>query len=143
MWTQTYTKKVKGLSVDQIWQVWTDVDQWNKWQDDVAFSKMQTEFKTGGKFAFHPKGGPKLVLELTEVEEKKNFVDLTRFPFAKMYDSHEIFARGDEIELKCTLVIKGPLSFLWRKVVAEDVAKGIPRQLEALVNRTHEIYKQN
>ncbi len=143
MWTQTYTKKVKGLSVDQIWQVWTDVDQWNKWQDDVEYSKMHTEFKSGGTFAFHPKGGPKLTLELTEVEDKKNFVDLTRFPFAEMYDSHQIFVNGDEIELRCTLVIKGPLSFLWRMIVAEDVAEGIPRQLDALINRVQQVYKKN
>jgi len=143
MWTQTYSKRIKGLSVDQIWQVWTDVDQWSTWQDDVEYSKMQSEFKTGGTFAFHPKGGPKLTLELTEVEVRKNFVDLTRFPLAKMYDSHEIFVHGDEIELKCTLTIKGPLSFLWKKIVAENVAKGIPSQLEALIARTHEVYKQN
>lgn len=138
MWSRTYSKKVKGLSVEQIWKVWTDVDQWNQWQTDVEFAKMQSEFKTGGEFLFKPKGGPKLTLKLTEVKDKKLFTDLTQFPLAKMYDAHEILVNGDEVELKCTTSIEGPLAFLWRKIVAEDVFKGVPGQIDSLIKRAQE-----
>ncbi len=139
MWSRTYSKRVKGLNVDKIWKIWTDVDQWKDWQDDVEYSKMQSAFETGGKFLFKPKGGPNLTLELTEVTDLKSFTDLTKFPLAKMYDTHEILVHEDEIELKCTTSIEGPLAFVWRKLVAEEVFKGIPHQIEALLARATEM----
>ncbi len=135
MWSKSYSKRVKGLDAGQIWKVWTDINQWHKWQDDIEYAKLDGEFQKGSIFLFKPKGGPKIKIELTEVKENSVFVDLTRFPLARMYDSHEIIDHGDELEIKTTIRIAGPLSFLWRKVVAEDVANGMEEQTEKLIER--------
>ena len=139
MWSKTYSQKVAGLQADRLWKVWTDVNQWHTWQDDIEYAKLEGEFQTGTRFSFKPKGGPKINIELTKVEPKRVFIDLTRFPLAKMYDSHEIISHGDVLEIKTTISIEGPLSFLWRKLVAENVAQGMKEQTEKLIKRAKSV----
>jgi hypothetical protein len=134
MWTKSYSTTVKGLNARQVWKVWADVNQWHTWQDDIEYASMEGEFKDGNFFYFKPKGGPKIKIELTKVEPDSTFVDLTRFPLAKMYDSHELIERGDALEIKTTISIGGPLSFLWKKLVAEKVASGMKDQTDRLID---------
>jgi hypothetical protein len=135
MWSKSYSKTVMGLNANQVWKVWTDVNQWHTWQDDIEYAELVGEFRKGNIFRFKPKGGPNIKIELTEVKPNSVFVDLTRFPLARMYDSHELIERGDKLEIKATIRIEGPLSFLWRKLVAENVADGMKEQTERLIEK--------
>jgi hypothetical protein len=133
MWTRSYSKTVKGLTAAEVWKVWTDVDRWHLWQDDIEFARMNGEFRAGGTFRFKPKGGPELTLELSHVQPHASFVDITRFPLARMVDSHELIERDDTLEIKTTVKMEGPLAFLWRKLVGEDVVKSLPQQTDKLI----------
>jgi hypothetical protein len=135
MWQKSYSKRIKGLDAGQVWKVWTDVDQWHTWQDDIQYARLEGAFTTGNRIRFKPKGGPRFNLELTRVEAEAVFVDLTQFPLAKMYDSHELIKHGDELEIKTTITVSGPLSLVWRKLVAENVAKGMSEQTDRLIEK--------
>lgn len=135
MWSKTYSKKVTGLRADQVWKVWTDLNQWHTWQSDIEYAKLEGEFKVGNTFFLKPKGSPKVKIEIIKVESNRQFTDLTRFPGARMYGSHEFLVHGDELEIKTTMSIEGPLSFLWRKIVAEDVANGMMEQTDNLIEK--------
>jgi hypothetical protein len=135
MWTRSFSKTVDNLTAAQVWKVWSDVDRWHTWQDDIEYARMNGEFKTGGTFKFKPKGGPDLTLELAEVRPNASFVDVTRFPLARMVDSHELIEHGDSLEIRTTVRVEGPLAFLWRKLVAEDVVKSLPAQTDSLIAR--------
>lgn len=133
MWSKSYSTKIKGLTAAQVWKVWTDVNQWHKWQPDIEFAKLEGEFKEGNSFLFKPKGGPEIRIELTSVLPNSSFVDVTKFPLARMYDSHEIIDHGDGLEIKSTISISGFLSFLWRKLVVEEIANGLEDQTMRLI----------
>ena len=135
MWTKIYSKTVENLNAAEVWTVWTDVNQWHTWQDDIEFAKLNGEFRKGGLIHFKPKGGPNIKLELTEVKPNSVFVELTRFPLARMFDSHEIIDHGENLEIKSTIRIEGPLSFVWRKLVAENVAEGLEEQTDRLIEK--------
>jgi uncharacterized protein YndB with AHSA1/START domain len=135
MWTKTYSTKITGSSKERVWEVWTDVNQWHTWQDDIEYARMDGEFKEGGVILFKPKGGPKIKLAITKVVPGEVFVDCTRFPLAKMFDEHELITHGDTLEIKSTIRVEGLLSFVWRKLVAEDVANGLDEQTEKLIQR--------
>lgn len=136
MWTKSYSKTVEGLSAARVWKVWTDVNQWHTWQDDIDYAMLDGPFGKGNVVRFKPKGGPMIKLELTEVKANSFFVDLTRFPLAKMYDVHELIDHGAALEIKSTIRMEGPLSFLWRKLVGENVAAGLEKQTERLIEKT-------
>ncbi|HVT04390.1 MAG TPA: SRPBCC family protein [Thermoanaerobaculia bacterium] len=135
MWSRSYSRTVKGLKAAQVWQVWADVNQWHTWQDDVEYATLDGDFESGKVFRFKPIGGPKIDIELTEVKPNSVFVDVTRFPLANMYDSHELIDRGDELEIRTTVSMDGALSLVWRKLVAENVARGMEEQVERLIEK--------
>lgn len=139
MWSKSYSKTVEGLNASQVWKVWSDINQWHTWQDDIEYAQLDGEFKTGNVFRFKPKGGPNIKIELTEVKPGSVFIDLTRFPLAKMYDKHELIDQGDGLEIKSTIRIEGPLSYLWRKLVAENVAGGMEEQTDRLIERARNV----
>lgn len=135
MWTRTYSEKVSGVTAEQVWRVWADVDRWSTWQSDTDYAKLAGPFEAGGRFLLKPKGGPKVDIELLDVRPNEGFTDLTRFPLARMYGAHEFIAHDDGLEIKTTITIEGPLSFVWCKIVAEDVAAGLASQTRELVER--------
>ena len=135
MWSKTYSKKVAGLKVDRLWKVWSDVNQWHTWQDDIEYAKMDGEFTAGNTYKMKPRGGPEVSIELSKVEPNRAFADLTRFPLATMHATHEFIQSGAELEIKTTVSIEGALSFVWRKIVAEGVANSLPEQTDKLIQR--------
>jgi uncharacterized protein YndB with AHSA1/START domain len=139
MWSRTCSKKIKGLKAEHVWKVWTDLNQWHTWQSDIEYAKLEGEFKVGNTFLLKPKGGPRVNIEILKVEPNRHFTDLTRFPGARMYGSHEFVIRGDELEIKTTTSIEGPLSFVWRKIVAEDVANGMMEQTKNLIEKARSV----
>jgi len=133
MWSRSYTKKIKGVSAERIWKIWSDVDRWHTWQKDTKYARIEGPFRPGTKFVLKPKGGPRVRIEIVEARKNECFVDLTRFPLAKMYGSHLFVERDGELELTTTMTIQGPFSFLWRKLVAEGIVRGLPDQTEWLI----------
>jgi hypothetical protein len=133
MWSRTYSKTVRKLEASRVWKVWSDVNRWHFWQDDIDYARLEGEFVTGGRLRFKPRGGPELTLELTEVRAPSTFTDVTRFPLARMIDSHELVASADGLEIRTTIRMEGALAFLWRKMVGEDVARSLPQQTEKLI----------
>lgn len=135
MWSQSYSKKVTDLTAAQVWKVWSDLNNWHSWQSDIEYAKLEGEFKVGGYFLLKPKGSPEVRIMLLEIEENRQFTDLTNFPGAKMYGRHEFIEHDNVLEIKTTMSIEGRLSFLWRKIVAEKVAAGMMEQTENLLNK--------
>jgi hypothetical protein len=135
MWSKTYSTTVKGIDVDRLWRVWSDVDAWNSWQSDLDYAKLEGDFAAGSTFLLKPKGGPRVRIQLLTVEPNRRFVDLTRFPLARMYGEHQFIARGEEVEIRTSVSVEGALGFLWRKLVAEGVAGSLEAQTRGLVAR--------
>jgi len=139
MWQKTHSMSFEGVRPEQVWKVWSDVNRWQDWQPDIEYARLEGEFETGKVFRFRPKGGPELGIEITEAKPLAGYADLTRFPGARMLDSHEIVDHGDRIEIKNTLTVTGPLGFLWRRLVAEDVAASIEAQTRSMIEQARRV----
>jgi hypothetical protein len=135
MWTKSYSTTVKGIEVDRLWRIWSDVDAWHTWQSDLEQAKLDGPFAAGSTFQLKPKGGPRVRIALLTVEPNRRFVDLTRLPLARMYGEHQFTARGDEVEIRTSVSVEGVLGFLWRKLVAEGVARSLEEQTRSLIAR--------
>lgn len=135
MWSKSYSKKVKGVTAAKLWKVWADVDRWHEWQRDLDYARLEGEFKAGSTFLLKPKGGPRVRIEVLKAEKDRGFTDLTRFPLARMFGSHEFEEKNGEVEMTTTIRIEGPLAFLWRKLVAQEIADKLPDQTDWLIER--------
>lgn len=134
MWTRTFSKVYSGVRKEDVWQLWADINNWPKWHGDLDDCKIDGKFEIGNHFLLKPKGMKAVKIMLTEVEEGKKFSDCTTFFGAKMFDTHLIEETPEGLRLTNTLVVTGPLKWLWIKLVAQNVANTVPDEMEALVN---------
>jgi hypothetical protein len=133
MWTKTYSKTFPGLKREDIWRIWTDINNWPKWHGDLDYCKLEGEFKVGNHFFLKPKGIKQVKIMLTEIHEGYSFTDCTSFFGAKMYDTHSMIDTPDGLKLTNKMVVIGPLKWLWIKLVAQNVADTIAEETENLV----------
>ncbi len=133
MWTRTYSKTFKNVDKKTIWKLWTDVNNWPKWHGDLDYCILEGAFVVGNHFMLKPKGVKPVKIMLTEIEKGRKFTDCTSFFGAKMVDTHELAETPEGVRLTNTLTVTGPLKFLWVKLVAQNVAKSVPGEMEALV----------
>lgn len=133
MWTHTYSKTFKNVKKETIWQLWTDVNNWPTWQEDLDYCKLEGTFTVGNHFMLKPKGVKAFKIELTEIEEGRKFTDCTTFFGAKMYGTLELEETREGLRLTNIHTVTGPLRWLWIKLVAQNVADSAAQQMEALV----------
>lgn len=133
MWQRTFSKVYQGVSKENIWKLWTDIQNWPKWHDDLEYCNMNGPFKVGNYFMLKPKGMKAVKITLTEINHGTFFTDCTKFLGAKMYDTHMVEQTPDGVKLTNKLVVKGPLKWLWVKLVAQHVANTVPDETNALI----------
>jgi hypothetical protein len=126
---------------ETIWKIWSDVDNWHQWHDDLDYCKLEGNFEPGSFFRLKPKGVKEVKVFLTAVVKGKSFTDCTYFPGARMYDDHEIEVLENGILISNTVTVKGALSWLWVKLVARDVANHVPNEMLAMTKLAKEIEK--
>lgn len=134
MWTKTFSKTYSNVDKETIWKIWTDINNWHKWHDDLDYCRIEAPFQVGNHFILKPKGIKPVNIVLTEIEDGRKFTDCTTFLGAKMYDTHALEVTPNGLLITNTLTVTGPLKWLWIKLVAQGVADSVPQETEALVN---------
>jgi hypothetical protein len=130
MWTKSHSIVTKEATKEQIWKLFTDVNNWHTWDDGIEFAKLEGKFEKGNFFILRPKGGPNVKVELLETVENKMFLDVTKFPLAKMYDEHTFEETSEGLKITNTITVTGILGFLWRKLVAQNIVDNLPKDME-------------
>ena len=139
MWTRSHSIVTKAVTKEQMWKLFADVNTWHTWDEGIEFARLEGKFEKGNHFTLKPKGGPKLKVELLETVVNKSFLDVTKFPLAKMYDNHTFEETADGLKITNTISVTGILSFLWIRLVAQNIVNALPvdiqRQVEAAGRR--------
>ena len=133
MWTKTHSVVTKEVTKEQMWKLFADVNNWHTWDTGIEYAKMEGRFEKGNHFELKPKGGPKVKIKLVEAVENKKFVDFTKFPLAKMYGEHTFEETPQGLKITTTMRVEGALSFLWVKLVAKNIADGMPVEMPAQI----------
>lgn len=141
MWVQSYSNIYKDISIQKVWNLWADINNYLSWHDDLDYCRLEGPFTVGNYFTLKPKGGPVFKIYITELLENNNgkykrFTDCTKFFGAKMYDIHELEETEEGIRISNTIKVTGWLSYLWVHLVAKHVAKSSSKEMAALVKLT-------
>ena len=140
MWQQSYSTTVSNIEPQLIWEIWRDVPNRPSWDDDTEWAKADGAFENGTTITMKPKGWPKtVVMKLIDCIPNQSFTDVTKFPLATLYGIHEMEKIGNELKLTTTIKLTGPLSWLWRKLVAQDIVDTLPHQTQLLIQRAQAI----
>ena len=130
MWSKSYSTVTKAVTKEQMWKLFADVNTWNTWDEGIEFAKMDGAFEKDNFFTLKPKGGPEVKVVLLETVPNRSFLDVTSFPLAKMYDQHVFEETPEGLRITNTITVKGLLSFLWVKLVAENIVNALPRDVQ-------------
>ncbi len=133
MWTRSHSIVTREVTKEQMWKLFADVNNWQTWDEGIEFAKLEGKFEKGNFFMLRPKGGPDVKVELLETEENKMFLDVTKFPLAKMYDKHTFEETQEGLKITNTITVKGVLGFLWRKIVAQKIVDALPEDMQTQI----------
>jgi hypothetical protein len=129
MWTSK-ASKTTSASREKIWQLWTDVSNWNKYDKGTKSSELLGEFKVGTKGSLQPTDGPKSEFEITECTPLKSFSNVCMLPFCKMEFTHNMEDTAQGLQVTHQVSMSGPLTFIFSRVIGSQLAKGLPDEVE-------------
>lgn len=133
MWAKKVTLKTTA-SRENIWNLWTDVQNWSRWDDELECSELNGKFTEGEKGILKAKKGPKSKFELILVSELNEFTSRSFLPLAKMDFTHRMSEKNGELFITHGIEIKGVLSFLFSKVIGEKLIRELPKAMNKLLN---------
>ena len=135
MWIKTHSITVSNLEPEQVWKVWSNINDRPKWDIDLKWAKSDSPFQKGAIIQMQPEGGPKIRLEITECIPNQLFTDCYQFPLglAKLYGIHHMEKTAEGLCLTTSIKVEGPLGWILRKLIGEKVVAEIPQQTEMLV----------
>jgi hypothetical protein len=132
MWQFEYSVTGNNISKEQVWAVWSDVNNWNKWDDDIDSS--EGDFMDGAALSIKPKRGPRVNATMT-CKLRQSFTVKSALPLGtKVEFTH--FLTETPVGLKIThgITIQGPLTFLFKYVIGKSVEKNLPSTMNKLLN---------
>ena len=133
MWQGQY-ETTTDVPARVLFKAIADVNNWNKWDSEIEFTKLEQHPNKGATFVLKPKGGPKVSMSIEEFVPDTRFVDISHLPLGKMRTIHEFNTVNDKTTIKIQVQVWGPLGFLWRRVVAEKQVKGAAVQTASFIN---------
>lgn len=134
MWEFTYDTKVDGVSAEELWKARADVANWPKWDEGLLWTKIEGPVVVGTVFDLKPKDGPKVKVRITEAESPFVLGDETSLPGAKMKFLHFFRDVKGGTEVKVELSIRGPLGFLWKKIIGEEQARNMEMEIRTFAD---------
>ncbi|PIE00869.1 MAG: polyketide cyclase/dehydrase and lipid transport [Acidobacteria bacterium] len=117
---------------EQIWKLWSDVDNWNSWDTQTEYSSLNGDFEVGTELIIKPAGGPKSKCKLIEVSPKKSFTVLGSLPLTKMYFIHELEKKGSETSITHSVEMKGPLTFMFSRIIGKNMEEELKEAMDNL-----------
>ena len=122
MWTKSDSIVTKEATKEQMWKLFTDINNWHVWNSEIEFAKLEGKFEAGNHYLIQPKNGRIVKVKLLKVVENKHCLELGEFLLAKMYYDHIIEETPNGLKITSTITMTGLLSLLWVQLVVKKIA---------------------
>lgn len=138
MWNKQVSIKTNATK-KQVWKLWSDVENWKKWDIETEYSSLEGSFEVGQYITIKPVGAPKSKCKIIEVSENKNFTVCASLPFTKMYFIHELEELNGELFITHRVEIKGLLTFLFSKIIGKNLEKNLTKSMNNLSDMAEKV----
>lgn len=120
-------------SKEAIWAIWQIVDLWPTWDSHMVWAKLDGEFKVGQRGQLKPEKGPVVSFVIASCVPLESFVSFSRLPLATLEVGHWVVDLGDRRQVTHRISIRGPLGFLFAKLLGKQFADSLEIALPNLV----------
>lgn len=125
-----------------VWNIWKDVEHWNKWDVEVEWSKLEGDFSAGTKGKLKPKGGPVVNFEVCVVEPENRFIDRASLPLTKLEFIHEISSTENGVYITHKVRMTGILTIIFSRLMGRKIQQGLPQAVKNLATLAEQRYNQ-
>ena len=132
MWT-IETSRQTTASRERIWNLWTDVANWNTWDSTVKSSKLFGNFSVGTKGVVKLAVGPKSKFVITHCKPLETFTNRSFLPLCKVDFTLILVETQNGLLVTYRQEMTGFLTFLFSKILGKPMAKGLPKGMEDLI----------
>ncbi len=131
MWYKKITIETNATR-EQIWKLWANVENWNSWDGQVKFSKLNGKFEKGTYGVLKPVKSPKSKFKLVSVENLRAFTTRSYLPLAKMDFTHELHEKEGQLYITHGIKITGVFTFLFSRIIGAKIIEELPKAMETL-----------
>ena len=117
----------------KIWQIFTDVENWKEWIDDIESSTIDGNFENNTLVTIKNTNKREHSSPLKDVVVNKSFVLQVKMPLSKVDFIHEIVKDGDVLKVRFAVEIFGTSAFFFKTIFRKSVAKSLPKVAKRLV----------
>ncbi len=140
MWRREVSAVYTDVTLDDVWNAWVDVNNWQQWDSAIEYCDLRQQFAVGSKFILKPQQGPKVKVKIKSVVPHKVFISYCKFLGAKMYHEHYLEQVGSGVKITQVIRLTGPLAFLWISIIADKIVNQMPQQTKNLVAYVSSVY---
>jgi hypothetical protein len=117
---------------ETIFGIYSDVENWNKWDSDTKSSSINGSFQTGTIGRLIPTKGQGVNIAFTSVVPNRSFTCVGGVPGFQMRFEHELNSINASTEVIHRVKFSGVLAFLIGRIVRAQLRTGLPITLAAL-----------
>ena len=132
MWKIEVSRQTTA-SKEQIWELWTDVANWNSWDSTVKTSELFGNFNVGTKGVVKLSGGPKSKFVITECKPLETFTNRSFLPLCKVDFTLILVETQNGLLVTYQQEMTGIMTFFFSKVLGKMMAKGLSKGMEDLI----------
>lgn len=127
-----HTATTTGSRAD-VWQLWTDVETWKRWDHGLVDAVIDGPFDDGVTGTIVPKRGRDAAFTVIDVEPDQGYVFATSLPGARLVVRRD-FVHGPVTTFRHAVHFEGPLALLWASLLGRGFRRALPPTMQALAD---------
>ena len=139
MWIEKYSKNYPGLNKEAVWKVWSDVNNWPEWDEDLEWAELEEPFAPKCRYKLKPKKGRVQKISLTSFTDGHSFTERRKLIGGQIFTIHDLEETSSGLTIINKIIVTGWLKFLWIRLIANKAASRAYEKTEALVERAKNV----
>jgi len=132
MWSTEHSIETTAAP-ETIWKLWSDVDEWPRWNADLERAELNGPFAEGSAITMFPREDDPIELTIAEADEPRVFVDQAELGPVVVRTAHRIEPlSGDRSRIVYRMEITGPEADTLGAQIGPEITADSPEVLASL-----------
>jgi hypothetical protein len=136
MWQEEFIMETNATK-EKIWSLWTDVENWSKWNVGIEYANINGNFENGTWCSSKVSNFPEsffILFVLQDCIQNKSFTGRYKLPLCTIDFGYELIEEKNKLSIKHDIKIYGPLTFIYKNRIGKVLAKNMPNSVKRLVS---------
>ncbi|MEM8524476.1 MAG: SRPBCC family protein [Bacteroidota bacterium] len=119
---------------ETIWEIWTDVSTWKKWDTGLKDAQIEGGFQMNAKGFIISLDDRKIKFKVTEYTENQSYTYKTSLPLGGLYVKRFLSEENGKITFTHEVWFEGITKKIFAKMLGNDFRKMLPEVLQNIKN---------